>query len=404
MKNKIPIQLKKKIVDIEKNTSNDMINKLADFDLTFDNSIYYYCSYKLAHDKIAAFDLDGTIIKTISGKTFPMSFDDWQYTFSEVPKTLQTLHNQGYQLVLITNQAGISTGQTDLASFKEKLKQIIHSLNLPIQVFISSEKNEFRKPMPNIWEFFKKCNQFKHQLSGFYCGDAAGRIKGYNRKKDFNITDRYFAHNIGISFLTPEEIFINSKPFLYEDPYETQITLNKYYPSEQYPMPKNYCDPHLIIMVGSPASGKTRLSQHIFSHHIHLNNDIIKNSQQLKKKFNESLEKCQNIVIDNTNPQKILRQEYIQNAKIKGYKIYCYYFDLPKLLTMHLNKMRFLITNGQKKVPEIAIHTYFKKLQIPDQNEGFDEIINIDTLYLLPSEKSPTQEFNKYYYYKYDIN
>lgn len=33
--------------------------------------------------QIAGFDMDGTIIGTKSGKTFPQDSDDWRYVFSE---------------------------------------------------------------------------------------------------------------------------------------------------------------------------------------------------------------------------------------------------------------------------------------------------------------------------------
>ena len=46
--------------------------------------------------------------------------------------------------------------------------------------------------------------------SSFYCGDAAGRKKP-NGKKDFSCSDRLFAINVGVKFLTPEERFLGKK-------------------------------------------------------------------------------------------------------------------------------------------------------------------------------------------------
>ena len=46
----------------------------------------------------------------------------------------------------------------------------------------------------------------------FYCGDAAGRPKTANRPKDFSDTDLKFAANIGLKFLTPEQLFLDEKP------------------------------------------------------------------------------------------------------------------------------------------------------------------------------------------------
>lgn len=41
-----------------------------------------------------------------------------------------------------------------------------------------------------------------------YVGDAAGRPAEGKKKKDFSCSDRLFALNIGVKFLTPEEHFL----------------------------------------------------------------------------------------------------------------------------------------------------------------------------------------------------
>ncbi len=46
----------------------------------------------------------------------------------------------------------------------------------------------------------------------FYCGDAAGRPKTETRPKDFSDSDIKFAANVGLKFLTPEELFLDEKP------------------------------------------------------------------------------------------------------------------------------------------------------------------------------------------------
>lgn len=44
-------------------------------------------------EKLALFDLDGTLIRTKSGKVFPVDCDDWELHNNKVPQYLKRLHN-----------------------------------------------------------------------------------------------------------------------------------------------------------------------------------------------------------------------------------------------------------------------------------------------------------------------
>ena len=63
-------------------------------------------------------------------------------------------------------------------------------------------------------------------------------------------------------------------------------------------------------------------------------------------------------------------------------KIICIFIDIPKHVVMHLNKYRSLTSN--KNVPDIAIHSYYKNIEIPTLDEGFDNIIVINKIELNP--------------------
>lgn len=89
------------------------------WDVIDGNKLYIFTSSGVrASNKIAAYDLDNTIIKTVSGNVFPKSIDDWQLSFSSVSKKLEQLHAAGFKIVIFTNQAGIGMGKTKIDDFK----------------------------------------------------------------------------------------------------------------------------------------------------------------------------------------------------------------------------------------------------------------------------------------------
>jgi bifunctional polynucleotide phosphatase/kinase len=68
---------------------------------------------------------DGTLIRTSSGRQFPISRRDWLWLIPEVPKRLKALHADGWKLVIFTNQNGIATGKQSAAEMKGKILDII---------------------------------------------------------------------------------------------------------------------------------------------------------------------------------------------------------------------------------------------------------------------------------------
>lgn len=70
--------------------------------------------------------------------------------------------------------------------------------------------------------------------NSMFVGDAAGRKDNWKlgRKKDFAISDRLFARNINLKFLTPDEFFLGEKTAAFLEPdfqpgdYSTGIDVN----------------------------------------------------------------------------------------------------------------------------------------------------------------------------------
>lgn len=104
--------------------------------------------------KIAAFDMDGTIITTQSGKVFPIDEKDWKINCPEVTKVIRQLSEDNYKIVIFTNQGGIGKLKVNEKAFKMKVQNIVDVIKTPVQVFVATRSDIYRKPAPGMWDTF----------------------------------------------------------------------------------------------------------------------------------------------------------------------------------------------------------------------------------------------------------
>ncbi|XP_051114509.1 polynucleotide 3'-phosphatase ZDP isoform X1 [Andrographis paniculata] len=165
------------------------------------------------HDsrKIAAFDFDGCLAKTSVKR---IGADAWSLMYPSIPDKLQSLYNDGYKLVIFTNESNIerwkNKRQSAVDSKIGRLEGFIKLVKVPIQVFIAcglssgQPEDPFRKPKPGMWRIMEK--EFNSGLpidldQSFYVGDAAGR------PNDHSDADIKFAQAVGLKFYVAEEYF-----------------------------------------------------------------------------------------------------------------------------------------------------------------------------------------------------
>lgn len=65
--------------------------------------------------------MDCTLINTKSGAKFAKNAEDWVYWDKSVPAKLKALAEDGYKIVIFTNQKGISTGNCKAEHIKKKI-------------------------------------------------------------------------------------------------------------------------------------------------------------------------------------------------------------------------------------------------------------------------------------------
>ena len=134
-------------------------------------------------------------------------------------------------------------------------------------------------------------------------------------------------------------------------------------------------------MVGSQAIGKSSLSNYLSKKYklSIINGDKYKTKSKMIKQFNiDKLDSNYNgIIIDNTNPTIENRKQWIDLLDNNTHwTTSIIYLDNCKQICLHLIKYRQFF--GGPKIPSVAVHKYYKNLEIPNKNE-------VDNIYYLNS-------------------
>ena len=114
--------------------------------------------YNKNSGKIAGFDLDSTLIKTQSGRVRPKDKFDWQFYVSNLKEILLNLQKEDYNIVIFTNQSGLSKSEEKRKDFLFKINSILFELGhqLKISYFIANTYNKYRKPMIGFLDLLKE--------------------------------------------------------------------------------------------------------------------------------------------------------------------------------------------------------------------------------------------------------
>jgi len=381
--------------------------------------------------KIVMFDMDHTLIKPASGAVFPKNSTDWKWTFDNVKDTLKKLLLNSTRVVVISNQGWQSAEKI------ERAKSIVESWtqdfsNLPIEVFLLTGKDRYRKPFPGVVDLIFDSKPDR-KIKLIYVGDSETDMKfAYNvqlylgHKVTFMTPEQYFLNSPGVSgfsgfsgFLNPENSKENSKkaskkltfdPTSFMANYKTRYGGKKLsvLKQEMFKDIENQENQEVILMVGPPGIGKSSFTQL-----------LIKNfaSQKNKKQYRvvsqddyasdaarralarmrELLEAGYSVIVDNTHSNRDMRRRYIiaveKFAESAGLKIPIRAFILASdlelderiALAKHLDSIRVYL-NSTKPLPEVAYRMFKSKWNEPALSEGFNSVEKINFVPLFKSK------------------
>lgn len=125
------------------------------------------------------------------------------------------------------------------------------------------------------------------------------------------------------------------------------------------------------LLIGLQASGKSSFCRmRLFDSHVRINLDMLRTRHRETVLIAACHEAKQSYVVDNTNPTREERVGYIQAAQSAGYRVVGYYFASKVKDCKARNSQR---PEGEA-VPLKGLLGTYGKLQLPNRDEGFDEL------------------------------
>lgn len=156
--------------------------------------------------KVLFIDLDGTLIKTISGKTFPEDITDFRIQLPVLDKIIEKIPNLTY-FFIVTNQGGIGKFTTE-DDFQTKLFCIERFCDMYFRdrtkIYYCSDSDycasldkdcHARKPNTGMLEELANGYGIRSKKECIMIGDASGK------PGDFSDSDKKCAENFGIDYI-----------------------------------------------------------------------------------------------------------------------------------------------------------------------------------------------------------
>ena len=161
--------------------------------------------------KVIFADLDGTLIETISGETFPKGIWDMKLRFEVLDKIKEI---KPEYLLIVSNQGGIESGFVDAHNFRVKSEYITRAISeycdckcYAMYCETNDKSDQYRKPntgmLDSLLEKYVGDDFDYIKQKSLMIGDASGK------EGQFSDSDKKTAENFGIDYIDVND-FVNT--------------------------------------------------------------------------------------------------------------------------------------------------------------------------------------------------
>lgn len=313
---------------------------------------------------------------------------------------LLALLSRGFNLVIITNRDARckAANQEGAEALKGYVAELDDMTEGRATVYAAGGHDRDRKPHTGTWEHYvATLGRGVPPSFAFFCGDAAGR------PGDHSACDYMFALNLGLAFVTPEALF-GGGGAPWDSPESLGCGIGVYGPqrdllsgvgdpedspeeriAELIELATGKEGPVCVVMVGSPASGKSRIAKRLVAASWEkrpmagftlASRDIEGN--RFPQVLAKVLANGGSVVVDNTSPRREDRARALDDAAARGFTTIVCHVQTPGTICAHLNAARCQLdpTGKTKEIPGIAFGMYWKRLEDPSEDEC-DHLVTI---------------------------
>ena len=309
----------------------------------------------LPTNKYALFDLDGTLVVSMTGRLFANRWLDCLVR-PGAESIIRRLRESGYNVFIVSNQAMVQQSVAD------KMQQAARHFGVSVYAAMGKNCVE-RKPAPHMWQSY----MHRHGITKppdklLYCGDAAGATaSGGFPAYEWSDSDYQFAQTIHATFLLPHQLM---------PPSHITVDISAL---------------QVVLLMGTPGAGKTEFAKY-FAAKVHrlasgqsasdqsasdqsasgqsrpwvvIEQDKCGSKKKAHEQLHQALIGGSSAVIDATHPSRARRVEVLQIAQL--------YYAAMRIIWLPQSG-REANQRRPKPVPSVAYNMYGKNFDDPRQD------------------------------------